>query len=159
MCLTYASLQGLQHIRSPCPIYAEHPRPSLMRGYITTPVGSTQVSTKCSKASATSTTSQHSLPWRTHWRSLLCTWMSIYRDVMLQYTTIWEPSRQCTLPWACQTPCRIAPTYNNCSRQFTNSNLSPSQTWAIKASQWSFCTEPDLYTSSTSPRTVYYGQP
>ena len=107
--LIHASLQGLWHIRSPCPIYAEHPKPSLMRDYSTTPVGSTKVNSRCSEASVTSTTSQHSLPQRTRWWSSWRTWMNIYRDVMLWYTTILQPSIWHTLPWACPTPCRITP--------------------------------------------------
>ena len=64
--LIHVSLQGPQHTRSPCPVYAEHPGPSLMRGYSTIPVGSTKVNSGCSEGSATGNTSQHSLPQRTH---------------------------------------------------------------------------------------------
>ena len=74
---------------------------------------------------------------------------------MLQYTTIWWPSMWHTLP----TPCRIAPTYNNCSRQSINSNLSPCWTWAIKASPQSSCTDPGLYTGSTSQGQCVMGSP
>ena len=111
----YSSLQGFWHTRSCCPKCAEHPRPSLMRDYSTTPTGSTKVNSRHSEASVTGSTSQHSLPWRTYCWSLLHTWMSIYRDVMLQHTTIWQPSMWHILPWACLTPCRIALVYNSCS--------------------------------------------
>ena len=44
---------------------------------------------------------------------------------------------QHTLPWACLIPCRIALACTNCSGQFANNNLSPSQTQPVKTSQWS----------------------
>ena len=38
-----------------------------------------------------------------------------------------------TLPWACLTPCWIALICNNCSRQYADSSLCPSQTQAVRA--------------------------
>ena len=56
-------------------------------------------------------------------------------------------------------PCRIALICNSYFRWFAVNNHSPCQTQANKASPQSSLGKPGLYTGSTSPRTVFYGQP
>ena len=95
------------------------------------------------------------IPWWFMWHIL----MNTYGVATLWYITTWQPFVQHILPWDCLTLCKTVPSCSIRSGPSIGNNPCPSQTWAIKASPQTSCTEPSLSTVFSSPGTECYGQP